>query len=240
MKCNDMSEQWNVSLEAQTGLGQMPLIVATSDADKVAGSEKLNRAVREHEVDSAWDYRELAKEMFRWFDIFNEAFFDGKLPTCFLQIDRERISCLGHYRPGKNGVGAEHEINLNSRHLNGRLKFEVLGTLLHEMAHEWEALFGKPGHRNYHTKKFTNKCSEMGIPCTGGYRSVTLGYNDPFVSLLRQYGVKAEIIDIKIHAPQSKGKSTLNLWTCGCTKIRAGREVDAICQKCQGHFEKAT
>lgn len=207
-----------------------------------AGAENVNMAVRKHETSTAdWDYHELASELYEWFDIFNDAFFESKLPTCYLQIAETQLSHLGHYRRGRNGVGAKHEINLNSQHLEGRPLYKVLGTLLHEMTHEWEDLFGKAGHRNYHTKAFTTKCAEMGIPCTGGYRSYTTGYTAPYLTLLIQHGVEIDPPSIPVEVPPTvppKGRSTLKLWMCACTRIRAAVEVKARCEKCKQLFVK--
>jgi hypothetical protein len=209
----------------------------------ITNEENLNTVIREHETMTAdWNYHELAQELYKWFDLFNAEFFDGQLPTCFLQIDPTRPSRLGHYRRGRNGVGARHEINLNSQHLEDRSLYKVLGTLLHEMTHEWEELFGKPGHRNYHTKVFTQRCAAMGIPCTGGYRSYTTGYTDPFLTLLKRNGVDVEKQAITTAEPEptirNQGRSTLKLWMCECTRIRAAVEIKAWCMRCDRPFVK--
>ena len=58
---------------------------------------------------------------------------------------------------------------MNILSASSNLLFEVLGTFLHEMTHEWQMLFGKAGSTGYHNKEFTARCRAMGIPCTGGY-----------------------------------------------------------------------
>src|SRR5581483_4211092 len=88
--------------------------------------ESINCAVRDHEITTEWDHRELAETLHRFAERFNAEFFGGSLPCVFLTFEHARITTLGHYRPGRNAVGAVHEINLNTRHL-GRPLFDLLG-----------------------------------------------------------------------------------------------------------------
>ena len=203
--------------------------------------EKINAAIREHEISVQWEHQPLAREMHRWFDIFNAEFFEGALPTPFLQFERARQSNLGHYRPGRNAVGAQHEINLNALHLDQPLP-EILGTLLHEIVHQWQEIHGKPGKGGYHNQQFTEKCAALGIPCTGGYNSYGLGYTKPFVLLLREHGVQAEIVlpSILSEPPAAvRGASKMKKWRCGCTNIRAAVVISAKCLKCDTVFTRS-
>lgn len=200
--------------------------------------EQINAAVREHEVSAQWEHQTVARELHSWFDIFNAEFFEGALPTPFLQFAQTRQSNLGHYRSGRNAVGARHEINLNTLYFDQPF-YDVLGTLLHEIVHQWQEIYAKPGKGSYHNQEFTNRCSVLGIPCTGGYNSYTLGYTDPFVTLLREHGVDAEL---RLPPPtpsapvRAKGKSKLKKWSCGCTNIRAAVQIKAKCLKCDEIF----
>lgn len=207
----------------------------TNSAD--ASSEALNDTLREHEATVDWDHRKIAADCYKFFDVFNAEFFDGKLPNCFLQFDKTRVNNLGHYRPGRNVVGARHEINLNARYVGGPLQ-DVLATLLHEMAHEYQELFGKPGRGAFHNKEFVALCAGLGIPCTGGMRSYTLGYTDRFVNLLLQNDVAAAVTVVAAGpAPRRVGTSKMKLWQCQCgTKIRAAVVVQARCLRCETLF----
>jgi len=200
---------------------------------------KINDAVRDHEISTEWVYQQLAGELHRWFDIFNGDLFEDTLLTPFLQFARTRRSNLGHYRPGHNGVGARHEINMNKLHMHDRPFSEMLGTLLHEMVHEWQELFGQPGKGGYHNKQFAAKCAALGIPCTGGYRSYSTGYTDPFIALLQRHGVDMEMRLPLTALPEKNGGSKLKKWSCGCTNIRVAVEVQALCLKCGGFFQRA-
>ena len=200
--------------------------------------DELNDAVRAHETGVEWRHRELATVCYRFFDVFNAEFFSGRLPNCYLQFDRARADNLGHYRPGQNVIGARHEINLNTRHLDRPLQ-DILTTLLHEMAHQWQDLYGKPGRGNYHNREFTDKCVALGIPCTGGTRSCTLEIRDPFIAVLRANGVNAAARTVAVaQTRQRAGTSKMKLWECGCMKIRAAVSVQARCLRCGALFER--
>jgi hypothetical protein len=86
----------------------------------------INTTIRRHEVEAPWEYRELAKVCYEAFDLFNAAFFEGKLPPCLLEFDTANYKKEGRYRRGTNGIGARCEILLNVKHLHRPL-YEVLG-----------------------------------------------------------------------------------------------------------------
>jgi hypothetical protein len=210
-----------------------------------AKTEVLNHIVRQHEIATPWDHQEIARILHEWFERFNREFFADRLPLSFLRFEPSRSTTLGHYLRGRNSVGALHEINLNTLHLDRPL-YEVLATLLHEMTHEWQDLFGRSSKRGYHNREFTAKCQALGIPCTGGYSSYTVGYADPFVALLRQHGIEVAMpTAMSDQAPESpdrspklRGTSTLKKWRCQCTNIRAAVTVVAVCLRCGHRFRR--
>jgi hypothetical protein len=129
----------------------------------------INTTIRRHEEQSEWGYQELAKVCYEAFDLFNAAFFEGKLPPCLLEFDTANYKKEGRYRRGTNGIGARCEILLNVKHLHRPL-YEVLGTLLHQLVHQWQEMQGESGERTYHKKAFLVRSEEVGIPCPKGFR----------------------------------------------------------------------
>jgi hypothetical protein len=119
----------------------------------------------------------------------------------------------------------------------------ILMTLAHELGHEWQHLYGKPGKYGYHNKQFQRKMDEIGIPCNN--RGVALGMQEPFISFLRELGVDADatpfkgLPDTDESQPKSKPGSRLKPWACNCTRVWAskGVKVEAICAKCESLFE---
>jgi hypothetical protein len=204
--------------------------------------EATNEQIREHEIQTTdWLFSELSKEFYAWFERFNERFFDGKLPPAAISFRRTRVNTLGHYVVDRNEFGLRWNINLNSAQLKRPLA-EILKTLLHEMIHQWQELFGKDSKGNYHNVEYQKKSRELGIPVNA--QGLTLGYYDPFVSFLREHGVEAEIRPLvdkegnpvcpPIPVP---GKSKLKLWSCGCTRVRvAVKDFRAKCLKCENEF----
>jgi hypothetical protein len=205
-------------------------------------AEPLNEVVREHELTVAaaeWGFRPHAELLHEWFDLFNDRLFQGWIPRCFLRFERLRSSRIGQYCRTRNSVGAAHEITINTLYLD-LPEFELLACLLHEMAHEWQELFGKPGHGNYHNEEFVRKCQRLGISVERG-RGHHVGYGESFVGLLEEYGVPFEPVFAQgevLPKTGNLGSSKLKKWTCGCTNIRAAVEVAAACLRCGHPFRR--
>jgi hypothetical protein len=160
-----------------------------------------------------------------------------------IYFEKTRVTNLGHYMVGSNAFGIKDNINLNRSHLSRPL-WEILATLLHEMSHSWQAMYGKPSSSWFHNKEFKLKMMEFGIICNAkGYH---IGVEDPFVLFLKKHGIffngemKSEsdnILEIPARA-KPKGQSKLKKWSCGCTNIRvAVKEFEAKCLKCGREFE---
>jgi hypothetical protein len=86
-----------------------------------------------------------------------------------IYFEKTRVTNLGHYMVGSNAFGIKDNINLNRSHLSRPL-WEILATLLHEMSHSWQAMYGKPSSSWFHNKEFKLKMMEFGIICNAkGY-----------------------------------------------------------------------
>ena len=97
------------------------------------------------------------------FNHFNRVLFDGQLPSCLLNLSRKR-SAGGFFAPERweKGDTVVHEISLNPNHLTPPM-IEVMGTLVHEMAHLWQEEFGMPGRRGYHNVEWADKMEKIGL-----------------------------------------------------------------------------
>jgi hypothetical protein len=208
--------------------------------DRDPGSEEpINEAVREHETTADWTFREKAKLLHWAFPILNEAFFGGGLPTPCIQISPARRRNLGHYRPGRNGIGALYEINLNAQNME-RSDFELLATLAHEMVHQWQDVSGKRPRTNWHNAEFYWKCRSIGIFTERG-RGYHVGYGEPFVALLEAHGIPYEperLGDESLHRRRNQSTSKLKKWRCHCTNLWAAVEIAAVCLKCEEQFHR--
>ena len=99
-------------------------------------------------------------------DHFNERLFDSALPDCLVTLQRKR-GAKGYYcfsRFGeRSGEEVVDEISLNPATFLERTDREIISTLVHEMAHQWQFHFGKPGRRGYHNKEWARKMLELGL-----------------------------------------------------------------------------
>jgi hypothetical protein len=123
------------------------------------------------------------------FDHFNATLWAGQLPQAILNLSRYR-GAYGVFMPSRwapvaeakpqrqggrcrrplsangwtNGQPEErrHEISLNPDHSN-RLPRDIAGTLVHEMAHHWQQVFGKPGRGAYHNQQWATEMKRVGL-----------------------------------------------------------------------------
>jgi predicted SprT family Zn-dependent metalloprotease len=106
------------------------------------------------------------------YDFFNARLFaDCHLPTEFVITMARHSGSKGHFaddrytsrdtsRDGKDRIA---EINLNPDAFTGRTDEEILSTLVHEMVHWWQSVYGtKPSH-GYHNKQWAAKMKQIGL-----------------------------------------------------------------------------
>ncbi|MDF7822844.1 SprT-like domain-containing protein [Pontiellaceae bacterium B12227] len=205
-------------------------------------TEQVIDAIRDHETKaSGWAYSRIAHRMNVLYDQLNGIFFAGKLPKAVISIGVDLIVRYGYYRIGRDEIGAKHRIHLNSRHF-GRSESDVAVTLLHEMIHLYQHLYGHIGHRQrYHNSQFVGMAASVGIHAQVG-NGATLAVS----SDLRR---KLEALGFSPHHPMVEGESNEPirkplrkvLYRCECgQEVWADRniEVEAVCSRCFKLFEQ--
>lgn len=209
-------------------------------------NQKINVSIREHGCTAVdWELKDMAKEIYTWFDRFNKRFFDNRLEQSVISFEPTRISNLGHYHTELNGLGLQDNINLNYKQLKSREKWQVLSTLLHEMVHQYQrriGTFSDKEHRekyvNYHNKEFLKMTETFGLIHNNKGHRIAMP-KDPFVSFLKEY--KVEITPERF-AERTKGTSKLRKYSCKCEpaiNIRvATSEFSATCNICKKEFEE--
>lgn len=96
------------------------------------------------------------------FDYYNKTLFRGELPEIILNFSRKNRA-EGFFAPDSwTGKKTIHEISLNPDTDNKEPK-EVLSTLVHEMAHLWQQVFGQPSRTGYHNTQWAKKMEEVGL-----------------------------------------------------------------------------
>jgi hypothetical protein len=207
---------------------------------------EIYKSLADHQQKADWEYKQLAKELHVWADVFN-AKFKLDVENFALRIDKLPFQILGHFRPDFNGFGLQGEIALNSLHLTDRPFWEVLRTLLHEFLHLWQDVHGTPSRANYHNAEFRRKALEVGL-VVDREGHTEYAPNSVFLALLEEYGVEFPSIPCSsddqrdgavIATRKSVGKSKLKLWMCRCPiRLRiAVPDVQLLCLKCWSVFE---
>ena len=105
------------------------------------------------------------------FRYFNQYLFDDQLPPVLFTVQRKQ-KCMGYFAPDRwaspNGKNC-HELAINPAYVSNNALIEVLQTLVHEMAHEWQHCFGTPSRNGYHNKEWADKMEAIGLmPSTTG------------------------------------------------------------------------
>jgi hypothetical protein len=111
----------------------------------------------------------------RIFDHFNAALFGGTLPPVMLTFSR-RARAMGFFaaerwtRQGEKGGDKVGEIALNPDHLRELEAKESAQTLVHEMVHLWQDVYGHPSRRGYHNSEWADQMEAVGLmpSSTGG------------------------------------------------------------------------
>ncbi len=120
---------------------------------------------------------ETVRELTRWYDIFNENYFENKLPPAMITVQKTRKGNLGHFTPYLSWISSDEdeakddknnycEINLAAQALN-RTADELCATLMHEMVHYDLYLKGiKNCSGAIHNKKFKSGAEEHDLIVT--------------------------------------------------------------------------
>jgi len=104
-------------------------------------------------------------ELEKAFDFFNEKLFEGALPDCLITLQR-KTRTYGYFAPGRfvhRGGDTTDEIAMNPSYFSAVPIEEIMQTLVHEMAHQWQEYFGTKGRRGYHNKEWGDKMEEIGL-----------------------------------------------------------------------------
>lgn len=98
-------------------------------------------------------------------EYFNKALFGGTLPNALITFQRRKGS-FGYFAGARfqNDAGQKaDEIALNPMHFASRSQQDILGTLVHEMAHQWQRHEGQPGRGRYHNREWAEKMKAIGL-----------------------------------------------------------------------------
>lgn len=130
--------------------------------------------------------KHLLAELYRLFDYFNKKYAEGKLPEVVITVQNKgRSSALGwfgdNFWKDKITSSTVAEINMSAEHIS-RGREACIETLLHEMAHLWNAAVANVkdcSGSQYHNKHFKTAAEQFGLVVkkhnTRGWASTSLG-----------------------------------------------------------------
>ena len=106
------------------------------------------------------------------YDHFNLALFTNELPDCLITIRKSQAE-FGYFSPnrfiGETEKQKAHEIALNPSYFAHIDLKEICQTLVHEMCHMWDHIYGKGSRSGYHNKLWAKKMKSIGlIPSSTG------------------------------------------------------------------------
>jgi hypothetical protein len=100
------------------------------------------------------------------YDYFNACLFEGKLPPVMITLQHGK-KYYGYAWKDKfierAGVVVACEIALNPDLFDTRSDKVILSTLVHEMCHVWQFVYGKAGRNGYHNKQWGDKMKAIGL-----------------------------------------------------------------------------
>lgn len=193
------------------------------------------------------------------FGLANKKFFSSALQTPEITIQSAgRRSVFGWCSnemiwKSKRGNGF-FEINISAEYL-ARPVIDIIGTLLHEMAHLYCSQNGirDCSSNQYHNKHFKTAAEMAGLMVS---RSDKRGWSETEVSQdtkiwieslsldERYFSIYRSIYDESEDVPEGEEKeprkkgSKLKKWSCDCTNIRCATKLKAICVNCKKPFIK--
>ncbi len=210
--------------------------------DSRSRTEPLIHAVRAHSQGARdWNFSGIAARMNRLYDRLNGEFFSGRLPQVVISLGPDLITRYGYYHAGRDSIGAKHKIHINSKHL-GRSESDVGITLLHEMTHVFQHLFGRVGHRQrYHNHQFALMAAGCGFRARVG-NGETIQVGRKLRRKLDQFGFS----NFEVMSPNAKVLAIRKplrkvMWKCICGQevwIQKGDYLDAVCKTCHSPFER--
>lgn len=228
------------------------IVESSKTSTPPVADEETNRAIREVASTPTEQHlipAPIVAELYRHVDAMGSVFFAGELPAIVLSFDVRNRRNLGHYCLRRNGLGVRWNVNLNPIHL-GRPVYEVLATLLHELAHAWQYERGTGGKPPHHNREFVEKCEAMGIPTNAHGHYLGVRHGSPFHDYCTAHGVAfPPASDVAgddqegarpeplLPEPPAKPKgSKLRKWICSCedpVPVRVARaDFDATCNRC--------
>lgn len=184
------------------------------------------------------------------FDHFNKALFEGRLTPVMFTLTRKR-GAHGYFWAEQFAnkdadLGRTHEIALNPQSMDRSIE-AVLSTLVHEMTHLEQEMYGTPGKKGFHNLAWAALMMRVGLTPTDGTGKMTgrkithsIDEGGPFEVAM------ADLMPFDIPfftAPQDKAEKKKDpskvKFTCACCGAKAWAKVGSnlMCGDCEEHMD---
>ena len=232
-------------------------VVTTTTSEAADRDTNTNRAIREVASTPSTQHiipADVVAVLYEHVDGMRKELLGGAVPEVVLSFDLTDRRTLGHYHLRRNGLGVRWAVNLNPVHL-ARPLYQVLATLLHEMAHAWQHEHGTPSKPPHHNREFRDRCQALGIPTDEGGHDLGVRDGTPFEDYCSRHGVvfptqaseggtaaEPGAPSPLLPAPPATPRgSKLKKWTCPCgVNVRVAiAGFDATCNRCGEKFRLA-
>lgn len=123
-------------------------------------------ALKDENMTQENDSLKLWKALHAAFDYFNKELFENRLDSKRVILNCSRkTNALGfcRYVGWSDGQHDKAEISLNPDYMSGRSIRDIYSTLVHEMCHLEQLLFGKVPKRGYHNKQWAKMMLKVGL-----------------------------------------------------------------------------
>lgn len=108
-------------------------------------------------------------EMSRWFNMFNEKYFENKLPDAIITVQKAKSNNYGHFtldKVWKSMDDESYEINIAAHSLQRNVE-DIAGTILHECLHCYHKINDiKDFSGKIHNRKFKLAAEKLGFIVT--------------------------------------------------------------------------
>lgn len=211
--------------------------------DKHPRNEEINEDLRSHiEALDDWEHTELLTKLYEWTDIFINS-FNMRIPLPVLGIAKlpknrlaQFLSDRGEPGTGRNPQGLNYEILFNIKHLD-RPYWRILGTLLPELCHLWQDMWGKAPKTRGHNKEFQSYVGSFGLIVDR--KGFTMYEEGKFTELLEVHGVEYDLGDEVEPPVQTRVKKIK--WYCKCQMfpivVEEGMAPNATCNDCNTKYK---
>lgn len=105
-------------------------------------SDLLNDRIREHAETVEWDKKSFIRELYCWYDLFNERLFSASLSRPVISCDVAHAKMRAKFYTKRNGIGLDNVLRFNESYANRPIS-ETLVDLLIQMCFQEAADQGR-------------------------------------------------------------------------------------------------